>query len=420
MRMKQRFPLFLSFSLAGLLSVWATSTQAISLQDILAQALVNDPAMQEARANIAFAHSSMQATQAEHYPVVSLLGTQVLGQQHKYESNARETNFAPGLRASVNLYSWGAIEAAVTRDKEKENYYRHLADQTQEDLGYKISVLYLTALRAKESLVVAERNLARHDKMLRDLTIIVKHDAGRRSELVQAQARRLRVETGISELRRSLGLALSRLAIYTQAPLSIAAISDPFQQVTAQSLVKQYHSTDANNTPSFLAQKAERESALADVKSAEAARKPAINLEGTASEDNKEVYLRMSWDVFNQATKYRVAQKNQSQIAVESRMQQTLRDSIERSRTATFDMGQNEYRAHLASQYITAQKEVVWAYEQQFKIARRTLIDVLDAYNELANIESTEVAAQNDFRDAALEYLLAQAQIAHWAGVAQQ
>lgn len=62
-------------------------------------------------------------------------------------------------------------------------------------------------------------------------------------------------------------------------------------------------------------------------------------------------------------------------------------------------------------------KKVIKAYELQFKIARRTLIDVLDAYAELWNIENTVVAARNDYRDAALAYLNSQAAIGKWAGV---
>ncbi|MBP6862194.1 MAG: TolC family protein [Neisseriaceae bacterium] len=404
-------------SLCGLLAIGSATAQATTLQDILKDALVHDPAMREAKANTAVAHNNMQMTKAGHYPVMSVMGTQILGQQHKFESNAQETHFAPGVKATLNVFAWGGIEAAVDRDKEKERYYQHRQDQTREEVGDKIGKLYLTALRAKESLVVAQRNLQRHDKIIQDLSEIVVHDPGRRSELVQAQARRLRVDTNIAEVRRSMGLALSRLAAYTGKPLRPEVISDPFLTISAHELVTRYRNEDAKQTPNYQAQLAERESARADVRASKAARMPAINIEGAATRDNKEVYLRVSWDVFNQASRYSVSQKAESLIAAESRMEQVLRDVTERSRTAEFDMAQNEHRANLASEYITAQKEVVWSYEQQFKIARRTLIDVLDAYNELAGIEENEVAARNDFRDAALEYLLAQAQIAMWAGV---
>lgn len=392
MQMNRKLTRSISLCFIGMLAIHGPLVHAATLKEILKQALVNDPVIQEAQANVSFAHSTMQTTKAEHYPIVSAIGTQVLGQQHKYESNARETHFAPGLRATVNVYAWGGIEAAVDRDKKKEAYYQYTAEQTREDLGYKISTLYLTALRTKESLVVAERNLKRHDKMLHDLNIIVQHDSGRLSELAQAQARRLKVETGIAELRRTLGLTVSRLEVYTQDFLAPDTIVDPFYGMASQDFISQYHRAEVDQMPS-------------------------INLEGTASPDNKEIYLRMSWDIFNQGSKHKISQKNQTKIAVASRMQQSLRDTIERSRTAMFDMSQNEQRVKLVNQYIDVQQKVVWAYEQQFKISRRTLIDVLDAYNELANIEATEVEARNDFRAATLEYLLAQAKISQWAGV---
>lgn len=417
MQITKKLTLTIYLCLFGILGMNSPFLHAATLKDILKWSLVNDPVIQEAEANVAFAHSMMQATKAEHYPIVSVMGTQVLGQEHKYESNARETNFSPGLRANVNVYAWGGIEAGVERDKKKELYYQYTADQKREDLGYKISSLYLTALRTKESLIVAERNLKRHDKMLHDLDIIVKYDTGRRSELAQAQARRLRVETSIAELRRTLGLTISRLGVYTQDFLSPDQIFDPYKGMTTQDFISEYHRTENEKIPSFLAQKAERESALEDIKVSKAAQMPSFNLEGTASPDNKEIYLRVSWDIFNQGSRHKVSQKNQTLLAAESRMQQTLRDTIERSRTAMFDMSQNENRVKLVNQYIDVQQKVVWAYEQQFKISRRTLIDVLDAYNELANIEASEVEARNDFRAATLEYLLAQAKISQWAGV---
>ena len=62
---------------------------------------------------------------------------------------------------------------------------------------------------------------------------------------------------------------------------------------------------------------------------------------------------------------------------------------------------------------------MVKTYELQFKIARRTLTDVLGAYNELSSIEQENISARNDFRNATLDYLAAQAQMANWAGLKQ-
>ena len=127
----------------------------------------------------------------------------------------------------------------------------------------------------------------------------------------------------------------------------------------------------------------------------------------------------MSWNILDLAARHNVDKNAQALIAADSKSDQILREVAEKSRTAEIDMVQSEQRADITAQHIVAQKEVVKAYELQFKIARRTLTDVLGAYNELAGIEQENVTARNDFRDAALDYLVAQSQVANWAGVKQ-
>ncbi len=142
--------------------------------------------MREAKATQEAAQSTTKATRARHYPVVTLTGTKVLAQHNKYNSNDMDDGI--GVRGSVNIYSWGAIEAAVRRDRSREEYYQHKYTESQEQLGSDIGRLYLSALRAKETLILNEQTLARHNNLLKDLDTIVKYDAGRRSELIEARA----------------------------------------------------------------------------------------------------------------------------------------------------------------------------------------------------------------------------------------
>ncbi|QRQ83241.1 TolC family protein [Paralysiella testudinis] len=390
---------------------------AQSLESVLSRALVNDPQLLEARANQQGALNAMKATQAGHYPVFSLVGNQVLARQYSDGSNDQSKRFNPGVKGALNLYAWGGINAAVDRDRAKERYFDHKYDETREELGNTIGQLYLAALRAKESLHVMQQNLERHDKIIHDLNIIVKYDAGRRSELTQAKSRRLQVESNMAQTQRSLDLALSRLARYTDAPVLVADLQPPFANLTPNELITRYQNPQLTAVPGYLAQAAELESTRANLKVSKASRLPALNLEGQITRDKKEAYLNFSWNFFDQAARYSVAQNAQTLIAAESRLTQMLREITEQSRTAETDMRQSSRRAALTLSQIAAQAEVVKSYELQFKIARRSLIDVLDSYNELASVELAHVVAENDFRDAALTYLRAQAQIASWAGV---
>ncbi|ASK28553.1 transporter [Neisseria chenwenguii] len=379
--------------------------------------MVSDPNVLEAKANEDSAKSATKATRAGHYPVLTLTGTQVLAQKNKYESNDLDGGL--GVRGSLNLYSWGGIQSAVRRDKSKEEYFKYKYFETQEQLGSEIGKLYLGALRAKEMLLINQKSLVRHNNLLKDLNVIVKYDGGRRSELIEARARQLQVETAISQQQRTMELYLSRLSRYTGKKLVAADLEDPFGGETAESLVKRYKNADKNLNPSYRAQVAEQQSVKAELDVSKAQRLPSINLEGTASRDTKQVYLNMAWNVLDIAARNNVQKNAHALVAAESKSEQILRDVSEKAQTAEIDMQQSKQRAEITSRHIAAQKDVVKTYELQFKIARRTLTDVLGAYNELAGIEQENVAAHNDFRDAALQYLVTQSQMANWAGVKQ-
>ncbi|MDD4854045.1 MAG: TolC family protein [Gammaproteobacteria bacterium] len=398
-----------------LLSLYASSqAHAVELRTILKNALQQDPLIIEAQANEQAAISKVKESQALHYPVLAVTANQILDQSHDNRADYASENFTPGLRGTLNLYSFGAISAQVERDKSKSAYFHEKTGETAEELGYSIGSEYIKALRAQESLEVQNRSLERHNKFTRDIGIIVQYDQGRRSELIQAKARQMQVEHIISGLQRELGFALSNLKKY--APhVDPAGLSDPFAQFSISNVVDRYSLADSSQHPSYQAQQAELDSIRSEHKYRQTKRYPSINLEGNVTTEDRQIYLSMAWDVFNQGNKYSVEQGGQSIVAAQARLGQIQRDIEERARTAEIDMFQSKQKMEITRQQIAASRDVVIANEKQFKIARKTLVDVLNAYNELSAVEIAYVTAQNDFRMAALAYLRAQGKISTWA-----
>ena len=68
-----------------------------------------------------------------------------------------------------------------------------------------------------------------------------------------------------------------------------------------------------------------------------------------------------------------------------------------------------------AQEQIGASAAVVELYELQFKVGRRSLIELVNAYAELAAVEGSLVAAENDYRRAVASYLAARAVLVDWA-----
>ncbi|WP_260448576.1 TolC family protein [Bibersteinia trehalosi] len=393
----------------------ASALAEVSLKEILLIALERDPSLDEARANILMAESQTKISEAGHEPVISLVNTGVLAQKHTNSSNRRS---GPSVMGRINLYSWGAIESEIERDKYKEDFFRYKFYEIREQLGQQIGSLYLAALRAKENISIYKESLQRHEKMIKELKVIVTYDEGRISELNEALSRRNQVESTLLQYERTMYNALSRLSRYTPKNLMPADLVDPFLNVSAEHFIAKYRNSNIQSNPTFVAQKKEFEAARADANSVKARRLPAINLEGSASRREREVYINMSWDLYNPASKYQERNSYYSQKAAEARMQEIELEVAQQARTAEIDMVHNQQLAKVAHKQIALQKNVVTDTELQFQIAVKSLLNVLDAYQELTTVQATEIAARNDFRDAALLYLISQARVSVWSGIA--
>lgn len=413
--MRNNFSKWAALLCMGLpISMAATVATATPLTAILQVALEQDPSLDEARANISMAQSQTKISEAGHHPVISLANTGVIAQKHTHNSERRS---GPSVNGKVNLYAWGAIESEIERDKHKEGFFHHKFYETREQVGKEIGTLYLTALRAKENIAIYQESLKRHDKLIADLKVIVSYDEGRASEMNEALSRRNQAEATILQQERMMYNALSRLSRYTSKNLTPNDLEDPFAQVSAERFIVQYNNPDVQNNPTFLAQQKEFQAAKADVEAIKARRLPAINLEGSASRHEREVYVNMSWDLYNPAAKHQERSSYYSQKVAEARLQEIELEVTEQARTAEIEMVRNQQLVKVASKQVKLQRNVVKDTELQFEIAMKSLLNVLDAYQELTNVQAIEVSARNDFRDAALLYLVSQAKVSAWAGI---
>lgn len=392
-------------------------SHAQSLQNILHYALNNDPVLLEAHADRQGAYNRVEQAKSARWPVVKLTGNQMIKQHHKSRSSYDSNGFNPGLEVSMNLYSFGAIESEIKKNQSTEDYFGHKYTETREELGLTIGQLYLEALRAKEAIRILKASLARHNSILKDLRVIVDYDEGRSSEYVQAQARKILVEQKINEQQRLLDTSLSSLSKYTQKPITAKQLKPPFKGLNAASLKKRYTLQNNEDNPSYQAQKAELDSKQHDIEAEKAKRLPTINLVGSADKDDQQLLLNVSWDLFNRASEYTVGEKASLLDAAKRRLSRVSRDAEEQSRLALINIEQNNRQLNTLTAQIKANRQVVDFYSLQFSIARKTLLEVLNAESELSDVELAYASTQNSLNQAILNYLRSQGKIAYWAQV---
>lgn len=387
--------------LAGCLaSALPDLARAAELPELVREALNTDPAILEARANEEVAGSQAEATRSQRLPVFSLeAGSNIINR------NSNATPFR-GVAGRYNLYSAGAIGAAIERDDLKKVYRTHKTQETREQIAFAMSSEFLQALRAKELLNTEARNLARHNKIIRDLEVVVANDAGRRYELVQAQSRALQVQMRIVQLEKTMKLALTQLSRYTTQPATLNnPISDQWRA--------QLGGGDDPLHPSLAAARLESDVLRADQDSLSRSRFPRLDLEAGAGNNH---YARVvaNWAFFDRSADYTVESAAKQIGAAQQRVDQINRELQQRASTAEADMAQSLLQIKAAQQQISASEKVAELYELQFKVGRRSLLDLVNAYAELANVEASEVGARNDYRSAVVNYLYAKARLADW------
>ena len=82
---------------------------------------------------------------------------------------------------------------------------------------------------------------------------------------------------------------------------------------------------------------------------------------------------------------------------------------------AASEMRESRSQIESAEAQIGATSQVVEMYALQFRIGRRSLIELLNANNELSVMEMTKVNSNNDYRAAMLELMYSRALLKDWA-----
>lgn len=386
---------------AALLALHATATAA-GLAGLIADAVTHDPAVLEARAGEEVAEARAQAAHAQHYPTLS-------AQAGGYVTNPdRLTQPFRGLVGRVNLYAAGSIDSSILREELRQESLHYKISETREQVAAGVAQAFLDALRARELMEVEQRNLARHEKIVGDLQVVVANDPGRRYELVQAESRALQVRMRIVQFEKATRLALSRLSRYTRldATLDNPVLDDWRARLPADAATRVH--------PGITAQQREAAAIRADQETLRQQRFPRVDLEAGAG-NQRYARVVLNWAFFDRSADYTVQSAAKMIGAAEQRAELLQREVDQRTATAEADMVQSQREIEAAKDQIGASASVVDLYEMQFKVGRRSLIELVNAYQELASVEASRVIAENNWRQAVVSYLSARALLADWA-----
>ncbi|MDX2319409.1 MAG: TolC family outer membrane protein, partial [Moritella sp.] len=270
--------------------------------------------------------------------------------------------------------------------------YQLLSDA--QDTALKATEIYLEVLRAQEILVLSKTNHQVHRKMYQDIKKRSDSGIGSTADLAQVEGRLARSNTNLLSAQSNLydkettfakiigaypenlvtpKVDANFIATSMQEALKKAQENNPVVHIANNDVDAahiQYEQTKGNFYPTF---------------SFEASQQWGDELNGSPGDvDEFRTMLKMHYNLFNGNSTVAESRRAAYQVSKSKDVRNRAHRMLEEStRLAWSSMELANNQTQYLEQHVDASARTVIAYEKQFKIGKRTLLDVLNTENEL-------------------------------------
>jgi adhesin transport system outer membrane protein len=353
----------------------------------------------------------MQA-QSGHWPQVSWQGT------NSAYSGVTPTQFQPDDRwvqspaVSLNVWSGWRVQSRVDRARAVHLSQQHQQDITRDEVAFMVIEAYLNWVRLQEIVRLAQQNVKMHERLTGQVTQIANVDQGRRIDVTQATVRtenaRLTLEQVLSEREvASQRLRRMLLGMLPQHPAGYDKILGqlPKDQKQAVAMLNDKH-------PVIAQRLAQIQAAEADVLNAKSGFSPSVDLsyqrqasQGTGQGDYVTL-LNVSVPLFDGGSAYGGTRSAYAELdaakqdLTESKI--TLRESL---LSAWSEYLTAQQRVTLGTRQVNNAKELVAGYDEQFRVGRRSLLDLLTTQDNLFSYQINVTNASFQVRTAKAKIL---------------
>jgi len=436
--MRLRFVSVVPFALTLVLPAHADN-----LNQAMQKAMDYHPEIQAGVNSRLSADRQLRAAQGGYLPRVDLLGgygregsdnptTRADGTGDHWRTLSRGES---SLRLQQMVFDGFATSSEVGRQQATVNSRAYALLGTSERTALDVAQVYIEVLRRQESVRLAEDNLKHHQQVYDQIQLRSARGVGRLADLDQAEARLAQAQNNLVTEQTNLADAhINYLSVVGTEPTDLSEPNSLAGQLPAD--LPSARRQLLENSP--VLRSAESDVAAAEKQyeaakstfyprfDAELSRGADSNLDGDPGHNNEwQAMLRMRFNLFaGGSNKAELEAKSyQSNEALDIR-NNALRQLNEELGLAWNALANARGQVPIAQQYVVHSARVREAYQKQFTIGERTLLDLLDSENELFNasrrlvdLKYTELFSQYRIKATIGELLKSQGVVAPMAAV---
>lgn len=398
---------------------------AETLEDVLSSAYATNPTLQARRARLRSSDEGVPQALANWRPTVTLSGDVGRG---KYESNqattGREANRDPKsytLTVAQPLYRGGRTTAQTQQAESSVMAERALLQATEQTILLNAATAYLNVVRDESVLKlninneqVLRRQLEAAQERFRVGEITRTDVSQAEARLSRATADRVAAEGALQNSRANFINVVGRAPESPQAPQAAVAVPASFDEIKALTLGK---------NPNVIAADWTAKAAKDGIDLVFGELLPTVSLNGQysrsldgsarfleggavnkAESETLQATLNLSVPLYEGGGTYarvRAQKHTYGQRRIEA--DQARRDSLETATRGWEDLQAARARTRSYESQIRASEMALAGVEEEAKVGSRTVLDVLDAEQELFDARVNMVRAQHDEMVAAFQ-----------------
>ncbi|GHD97223.1 MULTISPECIES: TolC family outer membrane protein [Pseudocitrobacter] len=307
------------------------------------------------------------------------------------------------INLSQNLFNGFATTSEVARQQATVNSRAHAVMNTSEVTALNAIQTYLDVLMRQKMVQLAEENLKNHERVFDQIRLRTEQGVGRTADFEQAQARLAQAQNNL--LTEQTNLQDAQANYYSvvgkeATDLSLPVMTQiPASQVEARKLMLE-------NSPLLKQADSDVEATRQQYEAAKSRFYPSVdvdvgrrmdnNVDGTRGHDQEwQAMVRMRYNLFNGGSdKAQLSSYAYKMQEAQDVKRNALRQLDEELRLSWNAWENAKKQVPIAKDYAERSAIVRTAYQEQFSIGERSLLDMLDSENEVFTAQRRYVEMQ--------------------------
>lgn len=382
---------------------------ATTLENAIKQTLVSHPEISASANRRYSAEHDLQAAKGGYLPTLNLdagtgweqtdnAGTRASG-DHLREMNRSESS----INLRQNLFNGFATTSEVGRQKATVNSRAYNVMDTSETTALEVVQSYLDVLMREKMVALAQENLTNHERIFDQITLRTEQGVGRLADHEQAEARLAQARNNL--LTEQTNLEDARAKYQSVTGMEAENLTLPSKFAVPASL-EEARKTALENSPLLKLADSDVEATRQQYEAAKSRFYPEVNMEVGRTMDNNvdgtrghnqewQAMLRMRYNLFNggsdKATLSSYAYRTKEAQDVKRNALRQLNEELRLSWNA---LRNAEQQVPIAKEYADRSMTVRTAYQEQFSLGDRSLLDMLDSENEVFSAQRRYVELQ--------------------------